>query len=70
MKKLSLLLSLVIVLLCSCSSKMGELPAEYFTVTPKVLEVEGSTIPVTIDGKFPAKFFKDRKSTRLNSSHA
>lgn len=60
MKKLSLLLSLVIVLLCSCSSKMGELPAEYFTVTPKVLEVEGSTIPVTIDGKFPAKFFNKK----------
>ena len=60
MKKLSLLLSLVIVLLCSCSSKMGELPAEYFTVTPKVLEVEGSTVPVTIDGKFPAKFFNKK----------
>ena len=60
MKKISLLLSLVIVLLCSCSSKMGELPAEYFTVTPKVLEVEGTTIPVTIDGKFPAKFFNKK----------
>ena len=60
MKKISFLLSLVIVLLCSCSSKMGELPAEYFTVTPKVLEVEGTTIPVTIDGKFPAKFFNKK----------
>ena len=60
MKKLSFLLSLMIVLLCSCSSKMGELPAEYFTVTPKVLEVEGSVVPVTIDGKFPAKFFNKK----------
>lgn len=61
MKKLSFLLSLAAILvLGSCSSKMGELPAEYFTVTPAVLEVEGSSIPVTIDGKFPAKFFNKK----------
>ena len=60
MKKLSFLLSLLVVFFCSCSSKMGELPAEYFTVTPAVLEVEGSEIPVTIDGKFPAKFFNKK----------
>lgn len=60
MKKLSFLLSLLVVLFCSCSSKMGELPAEYFTVTPAVLEVVGSEIPVTIDGKFPAKFFNKK----------
>lgn len=60
MKKTSLLLSLMIALFCSCSSKMGELPAEYFTVTPQVMEVVGSEIPVTIDGKFPAKFFNKK----------
>lgn len=61
MKKLSFLLSLMVaVLLASCSSKMGELPAEYFTVTPAVLEVVGSEVPVTIDGKFPAKFFNKK----------
>ncbi len=60
MKKLSFLLSLVLIILCSCSSKMGSLPAEYFTVTPQVLEVVGSEIPVTIDGKFPAKFFNKK----------
>lgn len=60
MKKLSFLLSLSVVLFCSCSSKMGELPAEYFTVTPQVLEVVGSEIPVTVDGKFPAKFFNKK----------
>lgn len=60
MKKTSLLLSLMIVLFCSCSSKMGELPADYFTVTPQVMEVVGSEIPVTIDGKFPAKFFNKK----------
>ncbi|MBE6308090.1 MAG: hypothetical protein E7087_02115 [Bacteroidales bacterium] len=60
MKKTSLLLSLMIALFCSCSSKMGELPADYFTVTPQVMEVVGSEIPVTIDGKFPAKFFNKK----------
>lgn len=60
MKKTLLLLSLMIALFCSCSSKMGELPADYFTVTPQVMEVVGSEIPVTIDGKFPAKFFNKK----------
>ena len=60
MKKLPFLLSLLVVVLSSCNSKMGELPAEYFTVTPQVLEVVGSEIPVTIDGKFPAKFFNKK----------
>ncbi len=60
MKKLSFLLSLLVIVLCSCKSKMGELPAEYFTVTPQVLEVVGSEIPVTVDGKFPAKFFNKK----------
>ena len=57
MKKTSLLLLVVAVLMSSCSSKMKTVSAEYFTVTPSVLEVVGSEIPVTIDGKFPAKFF-------------
>lgn len=60
MKKLSFLLSLLVVLFCSCSSKMREIPADYFTVTPSVLEVVGTEIPVTIDGKFPAKFFNKK----------
>lgn len=60
MKKLSFLLSLLVILFCSCSSKMREIPADYFTVTPSVLEVVGTEIPVTIDGKFPAKFFNKK----------
>lgn len=63
LKKLSMLLSLAaIVLLNSCSSKMSSLQAEYFTVTPRILEVVGTEIPVTIDGRFPEKFF-NKKST-------
>ena len=58
LKKISFLLSLVAVVLCtSCGSKMKGLSSEYFTVTPQILEVIGGEVPVTIDGKFPEKFF-------------
>ena len=61
LKKISFLLSLVaVVLFSSCGSKMKGLSSEYFTVTPQVLEVVGGEIPVTIDGKFPEKFFKKK----------
>ena len=61
LKKLSLLLACVaIVLLGSCSSKMGAMKSEYFTVTPSVLEVVGSEVPVVVDGKFPAKVFNKK----------
>ena len=60
LKKLSLLLVVAAVMLSSCSSKMKSMKAEYFTVTPGVLEVVGSEIPATIDGRFPAKFFNKK----------
>ena len=61
LKKISFLLSLMaVVLLSSCGSKMKGLTSEYFTVTPQVLEVIGGEIPVTIDGKFPEKFFNKK----------
>ena len=61
LKKLSLLLSLTAaILLSSCSSKMGGLSSQSFTVTPAVLEVVGTQVPVTIDGRFPAKFFNKK----------
>ncbi|MBR2724557.1 MAG: hypothetical protein IKB72_03885, partial [Ruminococcus sp.] len=61
LKKVSFLLSLLaVVVLSSCGSKMKGLSSEYFTVTPQVLEVIGGEIPVTIDGKFPEKFFNKK----------
>lgn len=61
LKKLSLLFTVVtVMLLSSCSSKMKELQSNYFTVTPRVLEVTGTQIPVTIDGRFPQKFFNKK----------
>lgn len=39
---------------------MGELPSDYFTTTPQVLEAVGGKVPVTINGRFPEKYFKKK----------
>ena len=54
---LPLLMAMVVALFSSCSKKMGELSADYFTVTPQVLEAVGGKVPATINGKFPEKYF-------------
>ena len=60
-KKLYLpLLMALVVDLSSCSSKMGELSSDYFTVTPQVLEAIGGKVPATINGKFPEKYFNKK----------
>ena len=60
-KKLYLpLLVALVAVLTSCSSKMGELSSDYFTVTPQVLEAVGGKVPATINGKFPEKYFKKK----------
>ena len=57
---LPLLMAMVVALFSSCSKKMGELSADYFTVTPQVLEAVGGKVPATINGKFPEKYFKKK----------
>ena len=57
---LPLLMACVVALLTSCSSKMGELSSDYFTVTPQVLEAIGGKVPATINGKFPKKYFNKK----------
>lgn len=58
-KNFILLFSAVsLVTLCSCSSKLDGLSADNFTVTPNPLEARGGQVPVTINGKFPAKYMK------------
>ena len=54
------LLMALVVALSSCSSKMGELSSDYFTVTPQVLEAVGGKVPATINGKFPEKYFNKK----------
>ncbi|MBP6066067.1 hypothetical protein [Bacteroides sp.] len=60
-KKLYLpLLMALVVALSSCSNKMGALSSDYFTTTPQVLEAVAGKVPVTINGKFPEKYFNKK----------
>lgn len=45
--------------LTSCS-KLGDLSADNFTVTPSPLEAVGNQVPVTINGRFPEKWMKKK----------
>ena len=56
---LPLLMAIVVALFTGCK-KMGPLSADYFTVTPQVLEAVGGKVPATINGKFPEKYFKKK----------
>jgi len=53
-------MAMVVALFSSCSKKMGPLSADYFTVTPQVLEAVGGKVPATINGKFPEKYFNKK----------
>ena len=57
---LPLLMAMVVALFSSCSKKMGPLSADYFTVTPQVLEAVSGKVPATINGKFPEKYFNKK----------
>ena len=47
------------VALTSCT-KLGELSADNFTVTPSPMEAVGGKVPVTINGRFPEKYMKKK----------
>ncbi len=65
MKKTYLpLLALLMVVLASCG-KMGDLSPDYFTTTPSVLETVGGKVPVTINGRFPEKYFKKNAIVKI-----
>jgi len=46
--------------LSSCSSKLGALSADYFTVTPNPLEAKAGEVEATINGVFPEKYMKKK----------
>ena len=50
----------MVAVLTSCGSKLGELSSDYFTTNPQVLEAVGGKVPVTINGKFPEKYFSKK----------
>ncbi|MEG1379004.1 MAG: hypothetical protein RSC75_05245, partial [Bacteroidales bacterium] len=54
------LLMAVVLAFTSCSKKMGELNANYFTVTPQPLVAVGGQVPATINGTFPEKYFEKK----------
>lgn len=49
-----------LVVLSSCSSKLGALSADNFTVDPNPLEAIGGQVPATINGSFPVKYMKPK----------
>ena len=61
-KNLILMLGASSLLLLASCSKLGELSADNFTVTPNPLESQGGKVPATINGVFPEKYMK-RKAT-------
>ena len=58
------LVALMVFVLSSCG-KMGELSSDYFTTNPEVLEAVAGKVPVTINGKFPEKYFKKNASVEV-----
>lgn len=46
--------------LSSCSSKLGALSADNFSVNPNPLETEAGKVPTTINGKFPEKYMEKK----------
>ena len=59
-KHFILLSAATVMLLSSCSSKLGELSADNFTVTPNPLETQAGSVPATINGHFPEKYMNKK----------
>lgn len=53
----SSMIALFALIVVSCSSKLTPLSPSLFTATPTPLELQGSKIPVTVNGRFPEKWF-------------
>ena len=48
-----------------CNSKMNQFKADYFTTNPNPLEVVGTTVPATVTGNIPTKFFKKNATVTI-----
>lgn len=58
----SLTVLLAVLTTTSCSTKLDPLTSNLFTADPSPLELVGTKVPVTVNGRFPAKWF-DKKVT-------
>ena len=47
----------VAVAITGCSKKMNQFAADYFTTNPNPLELVGTSVPATVTGNIPPKFF-------------
>lgn len=59
-KNLLFLSAASILMLTSCSSKLGALSSDNIKVVPNPLETEAGQVPVTINGMFPEKYMKKK----------
>ena len=64
-KKSILILSAASTMLLASCSKLGNLSADNFTVTPNPLETQAGTVPATINGHFPEKYMKKKASVTV-----
>ena len=60
MKTKGLNLGLGILLMTSCSGKLGQLTSDNFKVTPNPLEAEAGQVTATINGTFPEKYMNKK----------
>lgn len=51
------IISCIAIIATSCSKKLTPLSSDLFNVNPSPLEVVGTKVPVTINGRIPAKWF-------------
>ena len=58
--KTILLISAATLMTFTSCSKLGELSADNFTVTPNPLETQKGVVPATINGHFPEKYMKKK----------
>ncbi|MDO4929573.1 MAG: tetratricopeptide repeat protein [Bacteroidales bacterium] len=58
--KVYLSMALATSLVLTSCSKLGELTADNFTVTPSPLEEVAGQVPLTINGRFPEKYMKKK----------
>jgi len=54
-----------LLMMTGCNSKMSQFKADYFTTNPNPLEVVGTTVPATVTGNIPNKFFKKNATVTI-----
>ncbi|MBE6259285.1 MAG: tetratricopeptide repeat protein [Prevotella sp.] len=59
-KTKALILGLGVLLMTSCSGKLGQLTSDNFKVTPNPLESEAGQVAATVNGTFPEKYMKKK----------